>query len=100
MKDIGLSKKELTEIISVFLRYPEIKNVILFGSRAKGISRPNSDIDLAVDGTISDLQVEALAMELDELAMPYKFDVKSVSGICNPALKDHIARAGIKIFSQ
>ncbi|MDO8948631.1 MAG: nucleotidyltransferase domain-containing protein [Desulfocapsaceae bacterium] len=98
MNDIGITQQELTKIISIFRRHSEIKKVILFGSRAKGTSKPNSDIDIAVDGVISDLQIEALAMELDELSLPYKFDVKSVAGICNPALADHIARVGVDIY--
>lgn len=98
MKDLGLTKQELAEICSIFHCHPEISKVILFGSRAKGTSKPNSDIDLAVEGVSNDLQVEALAMELDELSLPYKFDVKSVNKIRNPALIDHINRVGINIY--
>jgi predicted nucleotidyltransferase len=98
MKDIGIKQQELAQILSIFRHHPEIKKVILFGSRAKGTSRQNSDIDLAVDGVIDDLQIEALAMELDELSLPYKFDVKSLVGIRNSALVDHIARVGVDIY--
>ena len=98
MKDFGLDKQELDKIFSVFHRYPEINKVILFGSRAKGTSRSNSDIDLAVDGLSGTLQIEALAMELDELSLPYKFDVKLLTGISNPALIDHIARVGVNLY--
>ena len=98
MKDLGFKKQELDGILSIFHRHPEIEKVILFGSRAKGTSKPSSDIDLAVDGISSDLQIEALALELDELPLPYKFDVKSLAGIRNPALQDHIARIGVVIY--
>jgi predicted nucleotidyltransferase len=98
MKDIGINQQELANILSIFRNHPEIKKVILFGSRAKGTARPNSDIDLAVDGVSSSLQIEALAMELDELALPYKFDVQSLAGIRNSALADHIARVGVEIY--
>ncbi len=100
MKNLGLNQQELAQILSIFRQHPEIIKVTLFGSRAKGISRLNSDIDLAVDGIISDLQIEALAMELDELSLPYKFDVKSVAGIQNPALSEHIARVGVEIYDR
>ncbi len=72
--------------------------MVLFGSRAKETSRPNSDIDFAVDGISSDLQIEALTFELDELSLPYKFDVKSIHGIINPSLRDHITRVGVTIY--
>ena len=93
-----VKQQELDKIISVFRRYSEINQVILFGSRAKGTAKVNSDIDLAVEGLGSNLQIEMLAMELDELSLPYKFDVKSVAGVSNPALKEHIARVGICIY--
>ena len=51
-----------------------------------------------VDGLSGTLQIEALAMELDELSLPYKFDVKSLTGISNPALIDHIARVGVNLY--
>ena len=98
MKDLGINQQEMAKIIAIFRHYPEINKVILFGSRAKGTSRSNSDIDLAVDGIISDLQIEALAMELDELPLPYKFDVQAIAGIRNPALADHIDRVGVEIY--
>ncbi len=100
MKDFGINQQELAQILAIFRHHPGINKVILFGSRAKGTSKPNSDIDLAVDGIISDLQIEALAMELEELSLPYKFDVQAVAGIRNPALADHIARVGVEIYPR
>ena len=90
MKNLGLTQQELSKILSVFQHHPEIQKVILFGSRAKGTAKPNSDIDLAIEGIRDDLQTESLAQELDMLPLPYKFDVKSISGIHNADLLDHI----------
>ena len=98
MKDVGLNKEEFEKIVSVFRAHPEIHKVVLFGSRAKGTARKNSDIDLAVEGINNNLQIESLAMELEDLSLPYKFDVKSIVGICNPVLMDHIVRVGIIIY--
>lgn len=98
MKKLGLNKQELNRILSVFNRHPEIIKVMIFGSRAKGISRPNSDIDIAVEGISGDLQMESLAMELDELPLPYKFDVKSIATISNRSLREHIERVGVTIY--
>ena len=50
MKTLGLSSREVELLNSVFRRHPEITEVRLFGSRAKGSHRVNSDIDLAVWG--------------------------------------------------
>lgn len=98
MKDIGLTKAELTFLSSVFQRYPEVGKVLVFGSRAKGNYKKNSDVDLAVTGIQNNLELEAMAMELEELPLPYKFDVTSLSDIKNQALIDHIYRVGVSIY--
>ena len=66
----GLDAEELSQLQALFSCYPEIRKVILFGSRAKGTARKNSDIDLAVDGIENPLAIESLSMELDELPRP------------------------------
>ena len=93
-----LSQREMALLDSVFHRHPEIARVVLFGSRAKGSARPNSDIDLAVDGSIDTLQVQALADELDQLPLPYQFDVQAINRLQNPQLRAHIDRVGIEIY--
>ncbi|MGD0526494.1 MAG: nucleotidyltransferase domain-containing protein [Polyangiaceae bacterium] len=94
---IGLSPGELASLRSVFARHPEIEEVFLFGSRAMGNHRPESDIDLAVRGIDDERAVEALA---DELPLPFLFDVKSLGGIQNPALLEHVRRVGRSIYAR
>ena len=94
----GLDEEELSKLQTLFSSYPEISKVILFGSRAKGTARKNSDIDLAVEGLESPLKIEALAMELDELPLPYHFDLQAMSTIKNRSLLEHIERVGIVIY--
>ena len=99
MINTGLSTETLAMLNSVFKQHKQIKQVILFGSRAKGTAQNNSDIDLAIIGVDDDLQIENIAMTLDELPLPYQFDVKALSNIKNPKLNEHIQRVGITIFS-
>jgi predicted nucleotidyltransferase len=63
---------------------------VLFGSRAKGTARKESDVDLAVTGTADDRDVEALILDLDELPLPYKFDVKDLARIRHASLLSHM----------
>ena len=100
MNNTGLSPQEVETICQVFKGHTEIEQVILFGSRAKGTAKPNSDIDLAVKGIEDDLLIEQIATELDELPLPYKFDLKAITSINNPALKDHIERVGVMIYKK
>lgn len=100
MKIPGLSDEITRMLNNVFCKYPGIEKVVLFGSRAKGTAKHNSDIDLAILGIDNDLFVESIAMELDQLPLPYKFDVKSFASIKNPALCEHIKRVGISIYEK
>ena len=100
MTRTGLSPETMRMLNTVFERYQPIRKVILFGSRAKGTAGNNSDIDLAVVGIDDDLQIESVAMALDDLPLPYHFDVKALGNIKNPKLKEHIQRVGIIIFER
>jgi predicted nucleotidyltransferase len=94
----ALQPAELEIIRAVFARHPEIIAVKLFGSRAKGTQRPESDVDLALWGDVDALAAEAIAAELDDLPLPYQYDVKPFASITLQSLRDHIERVGITIF--
>lgn len=98
MKTLGLSAREVELLNSVFCRHPEITEVRLFGSRAKGSHRINSDIDLAVWGDVSPLRAQAIVAELDELPLPYRYDLQPYDSIQFPPLRDHIQRVGIRLY--
>lgn len=100
MKQAGIQQQDIDLLSSVFRNYSDIQQVVLFGSRAKGIARANSDIDLAILGIENELQIASLSMELDELPLPYKFDVISFSTIHNLSLRQHIERVGIVIYKM
>jgi uncharacterized protein len=97
-KPFDLAPGELDLIRAVLIRHPGITGAILFGSRAKGTSSPASDIDLALEGIEDPLQAEAVASELDDLPLPYNFDVKALAAIQSQPLREHIARAGVRIY--
>ena len=100
MKTPPLTPTELTLLSGVFQRHPEIKAVKLFGSRAKGTHAPHSDIDLALWGDVDVLQAEAIAAELDELPLPYHYDVKPFEAIKLRPLREHIERVGIPLYPE
>jgi hypothetical protein len=91
---ITLTDRETSLISSVLNQHPEVSQVKLFGSRAKGCHTPVSDIDLALWG-VSALQAESIAAELDELPLPYRFDIKAFESIKQDSLREHIQRRGI-----
>lgn len=100
MSEKGLSSETKRLLENVFLNHLKIEKVVLFGSRAKGTARENSDIDIAIFGINNELEIETIGMELDELPLPFKFDVKAYSSIRNIALCEHIDRVGINIYQK
>lgn len=82
----------------MFAGYPQIQQVILYGSRAKGTQRNGSDIDLAIQGEELTLpQLLKIENELDDLLLPYHVDLTLLHQIDNPKLAEHIRRVG-KVF--
>ncbi|MBM4257353.1 MAG: nucleotidyltransferase domain-containing protein [Deltaproteobacteria bacterium] len=100
MKDIGLTPHEINLICDVLRRFPTVSEAVLYGSRAKGTHRPESDIDLTLVGVTDDLEAEAVADELEELPLPYRFDVKAYDRITYGLLREHIDRVGITLYRR
>jgi len=98
LKTVPIAPREATLLAQVFKAHPEISEVRLFGSRAKGTHTPQSDFDLALWGEISALKAESIAAELDELPLPYRFDVVAFDLIKFQPLRDHIERVGLRLY--
>ena len=91
----GLPESTLVKMQHVFARHPEIEQVTLYGSRAKGNIKPGSDIDLTILGSKADAQLLSLILtELDDLNTPYLMDVSLYSQIASVELKKHIDHFG------
>jgi uncharacterized protein len=98
--DIGLKNIEIEKINKVFSKYPEVKETILYGSRAKGNFKPYSDIDFTVKGdNINFSIISKIEDDLDDLLLPFKIDLSIFRQISNPDLVEHINRVG-KIFYE
>lgn len=96
----GLKDKDIQSIRQVFANHPNVEKVMLYGSRAIGNHRPNSDIDFAMIGNNLDLTEQfSIENELDDLLLPYKIDVVIFHTISNNDLADHIRRQG-KVFYE
>jgi len=96
--NFGIASEHLEKIRKVFCKYPQVKQVILFGSRAKGTHREGSDIDLALKGRGLDSRLlTQIALDYDKLYLPWKLDVIIYDTIENPELKDHVDRVGVPL---
>lgn len=98
MSEFGLDDHALRLIREVFARHPTIREARIFGSRAKGNYRPESDVDIAIFGDVDGALVSVVAGELDDLPLPYGFDVQAYNSIKHAALREHIDRVGLQMF--
>jgi predicted nucleotidyltransferase len=74
---------------------------VLYGSRAKGTYKKGSDIDLCLYGTdIDQILVYRIEESLDNLLLPYQFDLSAYPSLSNKDLIDHIDRIGIVFFQR
>lgn len=96
----GLSSAIIADLHRVFAAYPEVEQVLIFGSRAKGNFRSGSDIDLAVLASrVSEARFTQLWNELDALPILFKMDVLHWNSLGNERLKNKIREEGKVFFS-
>lgn len=96
----GIPQLACDRIILVLRDYPEIVGGTIFGSRAKGNYRPGSDIDLCLEAPgLSMRRRLELENRLDDLLLPWRIDLVVRHEIDNPALLEHIGRAGRNLFA-
>lgn len=97
----GLTKLQYDQIVKVFSNHKEVEAVILYGSRAKGTQKSYSDIDITIVSESMDLSLlQKIEVELDDLMLPYKFDVSIHKNIDNKELLEHIKRVGKIVYEQ
>ncbi|MDD2906955.1 MAG: nucleotidyltransferase domain-containing protein [Sulfurimonas sp.] len=98
---MNLDAMTIEKINQVFKKEEKIKNVLLFGSRAKGTAKKGSDIDLAIIGDdLNFRDICKFGIKLDELDLPYKIDIVDYNAITNLELKEHIDRVCISLKSN
>lgn len=91
MSRFGLDERQIGLIEKVFLQFPEIQKVIIYGSRAKNKQKPTSDVDLAIEVEDFDLsRLLSLKAELNELPLPFDFDVINLAEVQNQKLLKNI----------
>lgn len=99
--EFGLDPQILQKIKAVFSKFPAIEEVVLYGSRAKGNYQKGSDIDIALKGErLNHQTLKEVVLQLDDLLLPYTFDISLLQQISNPDLIDHIKRLGKTVYAK
>ncbi|TLU83859.1 MAG: nucleotidyltransferase domain-containing protein [Chlorobium sp.] len=98
----GLEESTISQINAVISRYRQVERAVLYGSRAKGNYKEGSDIDLTlIGGDDLDLKVLFRIMDdIDDLLLPYSFDISLFRSITDPDVLDHIDRVGAVLYEK
>jgi len=97
----GLEDKVIDQIVTVFRKFPEVEKVVVYGSRAKGNYRPFSDIDLTLEGEgLTVTLMNKISWALDDLLLPYTFDLSILKQINQADILEHIARVGKEFYTR
>jgi len=90
----GLPEHILQAIIKELQKREKVNRAVIFGSRARGDYRYNSDIDLAV---YSEGKLPAeLRLDLDEAAGIYKIDIVDINSTVDEKLRQRIKEQGVE----
>lgn len=97
----GLEDYVLEKFKSVFIQYPEIDEVLIYGSRAKGNFRIGSDIDLVLKGeNLNDAISARIADDIDNLNMVYLVDLILLNQIESEDFLKEISETSQSFYSK
>ena len=98
----GLQENTIEKICSVMAQFPFVEKAIIYGSRAKENYKNGSDIDLTLLGGPS-LTLDVLYKideQLDDLLLPYTFDLSIFAQLSDPDFIEHIQRVGLVFYER
>lgn len=98
----GLKETTIAQIQAVLAHYPPVEKAILYGSRAKGNYKPGSDVDLTLVGgeDLTRAVLYRIMEEIDNLLLPYTFDLSIFRHISDSDVVEHIQRVGMVFYAQ
>ena len=90
--------QDLYTQLAALVRQSGAQRLVLFGSRARGDNRYNSDIDLAVYGMPQENQ-GSFWMDCEDLPTLLKFDIVHIHDGMNPAFLQNIEKDGVTLYA-
>lgn len=101
MELYGLTDIKLSKLSGVFYIYSDIEQVIIYGSRAMNTYAKFSDIDIVLVGSnITNQTLTKIIFDIEDLLLPYAFDISISHKINNPDVLDHIDRVGKVLYNR
>ena len=91
----GLSDEIYNKIINIVKKYDYTFKI--FGSRARGNYKYNSDIDIAVYGEIKKEDKFNISNDFDKIDMAYSIDIVFIQDITKEEFLNSINRDGVEL---
>ena len=88
----GVGAQSVARLRGLFDRTPGLERVWIYGSRARGSHRPESDIDLALDMPGADMFMAGLRSSVEDLGLLYRVDLTHWQTIESDPLRVEIER--------
>jgi uncharacterized protein len=90
----GLPESTIEKISAVLVKFPQVHQAVVYGSRAKGNYKNGSDIDLTLE------VMYQIASQLDELLLPYTIDLAIFAQLTDLDFIEHIQRVGVVFYER
>lgn len=97
--NINLDIKVIQSIQNIGRHYA-IRQIVLFGSRARGDHTPVSDVDLAVFPLTEFANRGRLASDFDDLETLLKIDIVFVDAQIDTKLMENIRKEGVLLYER
>ncbi len=97
----GLPSEASDAVSAIVFSDPRVRGAVVYGSRAKGSFRPGSDVDVCLDAPGLDFSsLVNLENKIDDLFLPWKFDITVRQELTSQPLLEHIDRVGIPLVAE
>lgn len=102
MQRFWLHEKVIESIVAILKKYEQVERAVIYGSRARGDYRNNSDIDIALFGDELTFSINTkIFYEIDELYWVYKIDLVNMNSLKEDnKFKQNIIREGVEIYAK
>lgn len=96
----GMADRHWEMLRRTIARYPGVRRLILYGSRARGTQHSGSDFDLAIEAPgLEPSQWSQLSLEIDDLPLVYPIDLVWLERTASERLRRRILEEGKTVLS-
>ena len=88
----------IDKIIEICKSEENVMQILLYGSRARGLAMDRSDIDIALVG--KNIDIDKLRDEVDKIDTLLKIDLLDLNRCKNELLRSEVSKDGISIFNK